>query len=339
MHGSIKESIKNILLSILACCLIFLVLEISYRFYKHIKYHEGIKRSYPLIKFLGPRDRLEYTLQPDSEFTLKNGVIYKINSKGLRDREFNYKKTLGVRRILALGDSFTFGWHEKRENTYPKLLERALNKDSESGKFEVINAGVYGYNTEQEYEFLKKELIKYSPDLVILGFTQNDAEPQNTVPRSPYFEMEGVRVWLWELIKYKINVVLAKFGIHDFFIIHKKEARAHEWEAFQDGPYEWKKGACFNALKNIKQLLDERHISLLVTIFPSLDYGSPPYEKYIFKIIDDSLKDFCEKENIEVLDLYPLFEGKNTETVTQKSWHLNKKGYLMAAEAIAGFVQ
>lgn len=38
------------------------------------------------------------------------GEDVKINSKGLRDREFPYEKTEGVKRILVIGDSVTFGF-------------------------------------------------------------------------------------------------------------------------------------------------------------------------------------------------------------------------------------
>src|SRR5687767_11443699 len=34
----------------------------------------------------------------------------RINSRGLRDREFAYSRTPGRQRCLVLGDSFVFGW-------------------------------------------------------------------------------------------------------------------------------------------------------------------------------------------------------------------------------------
>ena len=39
-----------------------------------------------------------------------------------------------------------------------------------TGKFSVINSGVSGWGTDQEYLFLKREGFKYSPDVVVLAF-------------------------------------------------------------------------------------------------------------------------------------------------------------------------
>jgi len=324
----------------LVFAVIFLCLEFSYRAYKHYKYNKDIKNpAYPLITPLGPQDRLEYILKPNSEYTLKNGITYKINQKGLRDIDFSYEKPVGVRRILALGDSYTFGWKEGLEDAYPKQLESVLNGTS-SQKYEVINAGVYGYNTEQEYEFLKRELIKYHPDLVVLGFVVNDAEPQNIMTRSPYLEMEGVRFWSIEFIKFRVNLLLQKFGIYNFFTLKQKWYHHNYWLAFNEKGYSWKKENCFKALKNINNLLDANNMPLVVVIFPCLEYNLPkPGEKHVYKGVIDSVSAFCREEGIEVINLYPHFEGIRTADIRQgPGGHLNRKGYSIAVKAISDYM-
>ncbi|MBL7197934.1 MAG: SGNH/GDSL hydrolase family protein, partial [Candidatus Omnitrophica bacterium] len=278
----------------------------------------------PLLQIV--KDRREYILKPNSEFTLKNGIVYKINSKGLRDREFDYKSD--KYRILAVGDSTTFGWEESLENTYPKLLENIL-------KCEVINAGVYDYNIEHEYGFLKIEGIKYNPDLVILGFYINDAQPASSILINPRWEMERVKSWLLELIKDRLNILFKK----DIFTLGRVGSSCHEWENFG-----WRKKRCFKTLKNIKEFLDKNEVELLVIIFPSFRYQKEkiaPYSEYAhFKIINDSVKDFCMKENIRVLDLYVLFEGKIASDVSQASGeHLNRNGNLIVAKALAQYIK
>src|SRR5246500_5887905 len=57
------------------------------------------------------------------------GVPVSINSEGLRDREFSLQKPPDVYRVMMLGDSTTFGWGVKQEDTAAKLLERKLNAD------------------------------------------------------------------------------------------------------------------------------------------------------------------------------------------------------------------
>jgi hypothetical protein len=79
------------------------------------------------------------------------GVPVSINSHGLRDREYSEAKPPGVTRILMLGDSTTFGWGVREEDTVAKILERELNKLDSSHPFEVLNSGVGNYGSVQEY--------------------------------------------------------------------------------------------------------------------------------------------------------------------------------------------
>jgi len=85
------------------------------------------------------------------------------NSIGFRDREISKEKN--VFRIICMGDSITFGWPNKTENTYPKVLEKLLNSQFSEMKFEVFNAGVPGYTSHQGLVWLQKEIIKYNPAL------------------------------------------------------------------------------------------------------------------------------------------------------------------------------
>jgi lysophospholipase L1-like esterase len=94
----------------------------------------------------------------------------KINSKGLRDREYSYHKGADAFRILVLGDSFTVGLQLPEAETFPKLLEAQLNRYNPQTKFEVINAGVIGYSTDKQLAYFSQEGYKYQPDLVILAF-------------------------------------------------------------------------------------------------------------------------------------------------------------------------
>lgn len=73
------------------------------------------------------------------------GVPVMINAEGLRDYEYDYQRPAGVTRILALGDSVTFGWGVKLEDTYPKVLERLLNGGESRDRYEVLNCGVGNY--------------------------------------------------------------------------------------------------------------------------------------------------------------------------------------------------
>ena len=108
----------------------------------------------------------------DKEGYYKKGRVaqdFKINSHGFRDKERTYEKKEGVFRILVLGDSYTQALQVPLEKTFPYILEEKLN--SEGGKrFEVLNLGISGFGTDQEYLTLKYYGLIYHPDFVILQF-------------------------------------------------------------------------------------------------------------------------------------------------------------------------
>lgn len=89
-------------------------------------------------------------------------VEYAINSKGFRDREYEYRRTPQTVRILALGDSFTFGEGVPFGERFTDVAGRHF------GNLEFINMGVPGYGIEHEFVQLHREGLRYSPDYVIL---------------------------------------------------------------------------------------------------------------------------------------------------------------------------
>jgi len=116
--------------------------------------------------------------RPNGEARLM-GVDVKINSKGLRDRDIPYERTPSALRILMLGDSFTEGWGVPFEQTFSKRIERLYAARGVAA--EVINAGVGNYNTVMEVNYFLTDGYRYRPDIVVLNYVPNDAEP---VPRS-----------------------------------------------------------------------------------------------------------------------------------------------------------
>lgn len=114
-----------------------------------------------------PSEVLGYQLVPN----LRDGNIT-INSHGLRDRERTWEKPGGTRRVLGIGDSFTFGYQVDLKDCFLKQLEAGLREDG--GSWDVINAGVTGYNMWQYLAYLKCCGHKYNPDLVIIGVFFDD---------------------------------------------------------------------------------------------------------------------------------------------------------------------
>jgi len=114
------------------------------------------------------------------------------NSRGLRSlREIPYEKPAGTKRVLILGDSFTWGMGVNDGDIISEQLQRRAGE-----KFEVINGSVIGYGTDQELLWLTEEGLKYKPDLVVLAFYPwNDYEEISQsisygYPK-PFFGLEG----------------------------------------------------------------------------------------------------------------------------------------------------
>ena len=117
-------------------------------------------------------------------------VEVKINSRGLRDFDYQYEKSDRTYRIMVLGDSFSEAVQVPLENSFPKLVEATLSSKQTllPSRIEVINAGASGYGTDNELLFFRSEGSKYKPDLVLLEFCIcNDV-------RNNWFELENVDV-------------------------------------------------------------------------------------------------------------------------------------------------
>ncbi len=96
------------------------------------------------------------------------GQSLTINSRGLRDREYALAKPAGVKRLLVLGDSFAWGYGVGDDDIFTEVLERRF--ESERRPWQVVNTGVSGWGTDQQYLFLKSEGFDYQPDVVLLAF-------------------------------------------------------------------------------------------------------------------------------------------------------------------------
>jgi hypothetical protein len=113
---------------------------------------------------------LGWTNKPNSDGPFRvPGVMthVHINSQGWRDRE-SPPVSPAQTRILVLGDSQTWGYGVEDDERYTDELQR-LRPDAR-----VLNMGVSGYGTAQEYLQLQQKVDDYKPDLVIVGFYHND---------------------------------------------------------------------------------------------------------------------------------------------------------------------
>ncbi len=124
-----------------------------------------------VLKHRIPHPVLGWVLEPNMsyDYHMEEGKIQvAYNSKGFRDVEHTEQKPDRVFRILVLGDSFIEAYSVQHNEAFHKRLEEF---SGERGiDVEVINMGVGGYGTLQEYLLLRDVGQGFDPDLVLLGF-------------------------------------------------------------------------------------------------------------------------------------------------------------------------
>ncbi len=112
-----------------------------------------------------------WVLRPDGYGHHKDQMnFYHVNRQGFRG--FGSTAPMpgrGVTRIMAFGDSFTFGNELLEKDTWTAVLDATLRNA------EVLNSGVPGYGHDQAFLLSERLIPNFHPDIVLLGF-----QPENT---------------------------------------------------------------------------------------------------------------------------------------------------------------
>jgi hypothetical protein len=119
-----------------------------------------------------------------------SGDGVRTNSMGIRaEREFTIEPPGDVTaRIVVVGDSYTWGERVRNGETYADRLDELLPG------VEVINLGVHGYGTDQQFLYIREFGLRFKPDLVILGFFDLDIDRNVLAFRDyakPRFMLDG----------------------------------------------------------------------------------------------------------------------------------------------------
>ncbi len=178
MKKKIINFLKNLSLLLFTTVICVLILEVIVRLFVSDLPIE----PHPKDLYIGDPET-GFVLNPGFSTVIENDIgraEIRINSQSLReDRDYG-EKSPGTFRILLVGDSQTFNGAVPLELTFGKQLEKHLNTRYDSIEFEVLNAGVPGYNNGNQLAFLEKYGAALEPDMVILGFYHNDILTNNT---------------------------------------------------------------------------------------------------------------------------------------------------------------
>lgn len=249
-------------------------------------------------------------------------VLVTFNERGLRDRSI-LPKASGEYRILALGDSVTFGWGVDQDKIFPVRLESLLEWRLHR-PVRVINSGVGGYNTVQEVTYFKQEGMALQPDLVILTYVQNDVEELNpawnpsassSLPEKSVAEMVSSmarKLWLYRL------------AYHTYTYVLPKRQAGPVVAAPQEGTG-WRQSMA--ALQELVALCKARKIPLIV-FFERMR----PNDNNL--LLEDVVR---HAKGVLVEDMAPWFEGFDESSVenSKVDRHHNAEGHRVMAEHMA----
>lgn len=107
-------------------------------------------------------------------------VEIRTNPKGFRDDAYELEKSGGKKRVVGLGDSFTWGYGVEKDESYLEVAESRLEN------VEILNMGHNAYGSGQELLYLKKFGKLYAPDMVTVGFYINDLNENISGKRSQF---------------------------------------------------------------------------------------------------------------------------------------------------------
>ena len=123
------------------------------------------------------------------------GEVYEasINGRGFRGSDFADQKLPGVVRVVALGASSTFGYHNRDDLTYPAQLERMLDERCPKQDFEVINLGIPHLLSDEIVALFLAEGLPLSPDVVTFYEGFNDSGSGATKTRQHAAERSALK--------------------------------------------------------------------------------------------------------------------------------------------------
>ena len=261
-----------------------------------------------------------------------NVITYRLNAAGFRDREFPPTGLAG-KGIVVLGDSFVFGAGVEAGSRLTEVIQKNMGET-------VLNLGVTGYSTEDEGDVAAAIVPLLKPRVVLVGYVLND--PVHL--RDP--EYRG---------RFGSDLVMRRDGyIQDqregdspFYLVRmlrehlatrKRTQETLDWyhDIYRGDGAPWSRSRLH--LHRIRDIARENGAEMGVFVMPlffRLDDDYPFADQHRMVV------DYCRAQGIPVLDLLPVFEGRDPEdlVIHPKDLHPNATAHREIGESIASFLK
>ncbi len=289
----------------------------------------------------------------------------KINSRGLRDREFDLSKPPGTFRIGVFGDSFTFGEGVQNEEAYPKVLENFLRHDTQLlqslTNVEVINFGIGKTGTSQQFALYQQEGAKYELDYVILGFLSGNDFADNwggvfslrddklVHNATNYSSVRKIQQILYRIPFYKwlathshlVNVFRKAATLYDDRVRTKRASMVQGGIGNKNSNEEYQKiYLTLRLIEEFQRASLRNGSSFLIVNLPERDQKN--ISDYIqgeaiprYVVLCEDLKISLVERKIRVLDLVPVFSKlPKARYYFENDGHMTKWGHQVIASSI-----
>ncbi len=360
----IKSFSINLLLIVISLFLLLLFLEvIVFRFIL-------IAPDLPKVNFVN--GVVKYKPHQEGIYRIKNEVraTYKINAEGWNSihAQYNINKTPGKYRIAIIGDSYV----EALEVDFDKSLAEALENELGKEYFEVYRFGISGAPMSQYLHVLKKEVSKYSPDLIVIVIHHNDfnesyeflsgtyasnfmklkitdggvyeEEPtQFIVPW--YTSLRDSATWRYLAFRQKIPYNYLK----DLLLGNKANYYQANILVNSLESYKIKNETATNYIfRKMKEHCDERKAVLLIVMqaVPEVVYGkSDKDESYKKGALNLNViaQNAARQNGIDFIDLEPIFENDYKQNQKRFTFindgHWNEYGHKIVADVIYQYIK
>jgi len=279
-----------------------------------------------------------WRLRPSQKITSRffEGKEYRINSYGLRGDEIPGKSDRI--RITALGNSCTFGWGVREDQTYIRQLGDMLERDPAYPPTETINGGVPGYSTFQERRFFVTDILPLEPDIVLLMFAWNDqwaaagniSDEDQKPPPEIIIDIQNIfsRLKVYRLTK-KLLLSILEEPLEDKLVRESPVYRV-------DIP------DFYNNLEFIVRQCRQNNITpiLLTSPIPSLEKYYPPGKKSMMhnyhQYYNRQIRSLARNSKTALVDLAAEFDKYDNlfDDASHDPIHFNEKGHKVAAELL-----
>jgi hypothetical protein len=254
-----------------------------------------------------PEPGAGYTLMKPYSTYEWQGIPVEINSHGLRGPETTYEKPANTFRILNLGDSVAMGWGVREEETYGQRLEQWLNGQGANDlRYEVINAGVPGWNLENALAYLQAEGLRYEPDLILLDLTtSNDIRGRSALlanNQSAPIQWLRDHTYFWPFLTIQLRWMEARNNGRERIDVIDPPTEPDKYFPLDPNAEQWTK--VWDWIVAINTLAEANDIRVAIVVFPlefqvvDENYATVPQEL---------LTEKATETGIPLLDLLPAF--------------------------------